>query len=75
MIKVSRHLKLLWRTYVLNQTYLDYLYDLTIFFSLQGNIQGVVNLLQNHIKQWSFIEAQLLEPNVNLGMVGIGYLY
>jgi len=39
------------------------------FSSLQGNMQGVVNLLQNHIKQWSFIEAQLLEPNVNLGMV------
>lgn len=35
---------------------------------MQNNIQGVVNLLQSHIKQWSFIEAQLLEPNVNLGM-------
>lgn len=33
-----------------------------------GNIQKVINILQNNIKQWSFIESQLLEPNVNLGM-------
>eukprot|EP01038_Epipyxis_sp_PR26KG_P013959 gene13959-18723_t len=33
-----------------------------------GNIQRVVTILQNNIKQWSFIESQLLEPNVNLGM-------
>lgn len=37
--------------------------------TLQGNINRVVTILQNNIKQWSFIEAQLLEPNVNLGMV------
>lgn len=29
----------------------------------------MVAILQGNIKQWSFIEAQLLEPNVNLGMV------
>lgn len=33
-----------------------------------GNIQKVINILQTNIKQWSFIESQLLEPNVNLGM-------
>lgn len=33
-----------------------------------GNIQRVISILQNNIKQWSFIESQLLEPNVNLGM-------
>lgn len=31
-------------------------------------------MLQGHIKQWSFIEAQLLEPNVNLGMVSPVYV-
>ncbi len=35
----------------------------------QGNIQKVIGILQGNIKQWSFIESQLLEPNVNLGMV------
>lgn len=40
----------------------------------QRNIQRVVAILQSNIKQWSFIEAQLLEPNVNLGMVSI-FLY
>lgn len=39
------------------------------YFIVQGNINRVVTILQNNIKQWSFIEAQLLEPNVNLGMV------
>jgi hypothetical protein len=34
----------------------------------EGNINRVVSILQNNIKQWSFVEAQLLEPNVNLGM-------
>jgi hypothetical protein len=29
----------------------------------------VIGILQGNIKQWSFIESQLLEPNVNLGMV------
>eukprot|EP01035_Chromulina_nebulosa_P022428 gene22428-29042_t len=33
-----------------------------------GNIQKVIDVLQNNIKQWSFIESQLLEPNANLGM-------
>ena len=33
-----------------------------------GSIQRVVTILQSNIKQWSFIESQLLEPNVNLGM-------
>lgn len=33
------------------------------------DIHKMVHSLQNHIKQWSFIEAQLLEPNVNLDMV------
>jgi len=37
----------------------------------QGNIQKVIGILQNNIKQWSFIESQLLEPNVNLGMVSV----
>eukprot|EP01040_Poterioochromonas_malhamensis_P004172 gene4173-4465_t len=34
----------------------------------EGNIQRVISILQGNIKQWSFIEAQLLEPNVNLAM-------
>lgn len=33
-----------------------------------GSVQRVVSVLQSNIKQWSFIESQLLEPNVNLGM-------
>ena len=33
-----------------------------------GNILRVIEVLENNIKQWSFIESQLLEPNVNLGM-------
>jgi hypothetical protein len=37
----------------------------------EGSIQRVVTILQSNIKQWSFIESQLLEPNVNLGMVCI----
>jgi hypothetical protein len=37
----------------------------------EGNMQRVVAILQSNIKQWSFIEAQLLEPNVNLGMVSL----
>ena len=35
----------------------------------EGNVQRVLSVLDGNIKQWSFIEAQLLEPNVNLGMV------
>ena len=35
----------------------------------EGSIQRVVTILQSNIKQWSFVESQLLEPNVNLGMV------
>lgn len=35
----------------------------------EGNVQRVMAVLDGNIKQWSFIEAQLLEPNVNLGMV------
>lgn len=35
----------------------------------EGNVQRVMTVLDGNIKQWSFIEAQLLEPNVNLGMV------
>lgn len=35
----------------------------------EGSIQRVVSILQSNIKQWSFVESQLLEPNVNLGMV------
>jgi len=35
----------------------------------EGNVQRVMSVLDGNIKQWSFIEAQLLEPNVNLGMV------
>ena len=32
------------------------------------SVQRVVTILHGNIKQWSFIESQLLEPNVNLGM-------
>ena len=35
----------------------------------EGNVQRITTVLDGNIKQWSFIEAQLLEPNVNLGMV------
>ena len=31
-------------------------------------VQKVVTILQGNIQQWNFIESQLLEPNVNLGM-------
>ncbi len=41
----------------------------------EGNMQRVVAILQSNIKQWSFIEAQLLEPNVNLGMVSHSHSY
>lgn len=42
----------------------------TIFLNFtQGNIQKVINILENNIKQWSFIESQLLEPNVDLETV------
>ena len=34
----------------------------------EANVQRVMAVLDSNIKQWSFIEAQLLEPNVNLGM-------
>lgn len=33
-----------------------------------GSVQRVVTILQTNIKQWNFIESQLLEPNVNLQM-------
>ena len=32
-------------------------------------MQRIIAVLENNIKQWSFIESQLLEPNVNIGMV------
>lgn len=35
----------------------------------EGNVKRVLSILNGNIKQWSFIESQLLEPNVNLGMV------
>eukprot|EP01035_Chromulina_nebulosa_P017254 gene17254-22785_t len=37
-------------------------------FINESNMNRVITMLQNHIKQWSFIESQLLEPNVNLAM-------
>ena len=37
--------------------------------SFQENVQRVVSILRNNIKQWSFVESQLLEPNVNVAMV------
>lgn len=33
-----------------------------------GSVQRVVSILRSNIKQWNFIESQLLEPNINLGM-------
>lgn len=33
------------------------------------NIHRVITILHENIKQWSFVESQLLEPNVNLAMV------
>ena len=34
----------------------------------EANVQQVMAVLKSNIEQWSFIEAQILEPNVNLGM-------
>jgi hypothetical protein len=36
---------------------------------MQHHVKKIINVLEGNIKQWSFIESQLLEPNVNLGMV------
>ena len=41
--------------------------DLTL--SDEGSVQRVISILHGNIKQWGFIESQLLEPNVNLAMV------
>ncbi len=32
------------------------------------SVSRVVSILESNIQQWGFIESQLLEPNVNLGM-------
>jgi hypothetical protein len=34
----------------------------------ETNWHRVLNILQGQIKQWSFIESQLLEPNANIGI-------
>ena len=54
------------------------IFKTTAFFSLthlfaadfeQKSVERVVAILQNNVKQWSFVETQLLEPNINMGMV------
>jgi hypothetical protein len=38
-------------------------------FTTESNINRMISILSSNVKQWSFIESQLLEPNVNLAMV------
>ena len=40
----------------------------SVTISDEKSISHVVSILESNVEQWGFIESQLLEPNVNLGM-------
>ena len=37
----------------------------------EGSVNRVIDVLRSNVFRWSFVESQLLEPNVDLAMVRI----